>query len=273
MKRSAKLMLVLASAFSVTAVSAQVAPTDEQARERAAETVANATKIATKSLNTKRREDLEDALFSFQRKILGKIRRRAYFYDVVDGGYWVTRNEATYSTPSRRWLVAVSTDDGTAFGLEGFTDPEATFNKLMLNVGVDLNNASQAETFARFYLGAVFGNQKNIIFDEIRLRHEVEEHFVGYSNTQEPVAHKEQRYRAWWAAFKSTSVGKLEPCAQAEGNEHYRVTLKILNLTVGHAPELTQWSVKVGIDGTARLLDKHPVFPTKQRPGNPKGTY
>jgi len=266
MKRLAMLLLPLAAAFSVAvAAHAQTVLTDEQARKVAADTVAKATSNPANQLNTKRREDLEDALFSFQRKIVGHIHKAAYFYDVVNGGYQITANEATYSTPRQRWLVAVSTDDGTASGLEGFSNGEAAFDKLISKAGVEIHDATQAQNFTGFYLSAVYGNADNVIYEELRLRHKVEEHFVGYTDSQEPSAKKEQRFRTWWSAFKAKSTGRLAPTAKAEGENQYRVLLNILGMTVGRPPKLSQWSVQVRSDGTTRLLTKQPVFPASSK--------
>lgn len=266
MSRPTISVLLLAPVFSLAiAAHAQTELTDEQARKLAADAVAKATSTPGNQLNTKRREDLEDALFSFQRKIAGRIHKIAWFYDVVNGGYQITPNEATYSTPTRRWLVAVCTDDGTTSGLEGFGDGEAAFDRLISKAGVEIHNATQAQNFTRFYLSAVYGNADNVVYEELRLRHKVEEHFVGYADSQEPSVKKEQRFRTWWTAFKAKSTGQLAPTTKAEGGNQYRVLLNILDMTVGRPPELSQWSVQVRSDGTARLLAKRPVFPASSK--------
>ena len=262
------LVLLLASAFSAALLAhAQTALTDEQARKLAANTVAKVTNTPADQLNTKRREDLEDVLFSFQRKIAGRIHKAAYFYDVVNGGYQITANEATYSTPTQRWLVAISADDGTTFGLEGFSDGEAAFDELISKAGVEIHDTTQAQNYTRFYLSAVYGNADNVVYDELRLRHKVQEHFVGYADSQEPPAKKEQRFRTWWTAFKAKGSGPLAPTAKAEGKNRYRVLLNILSMTVGRPPELWQWSVQVQSDGTTRLLMKQLAFPPSSKRG------
>jgi len=254
-------MLVLTSALWVTVAHAQQALTDEQARRHAADTVAKANSSSANELNTRRREDLEDALFSFQRKIAGHIHKAAYFYDVVNGGYQITVNEVTYSTPTERWLVAVSTEDGQTFGLEGFTEGVAAFNRLMSKADVEIRNASQAQAFTSFYLGGVYGDADNVLYDDLRLRHKVEEHFAGYSDSQEPLAKKEQRYRSWWTRFKARQAGRLAPNAKPEGEDAYLVTLNVLSMTVGRPPEVSQWSVRVQSNGDTQLLGKRAVFP------------
>jgi hypothetical protein len=262
MKHSATAVLLLLSVFSVVgSAPAQSKLTDEQARKLAADTVAKAIRIPANQLNTKRREDVEDALFSFQRKIVGRIHRAANFYDVLNGGYQITAEEATYSTPTQRWLVAVSMDDGTTFGLEGFDGAEITFNRLISKAGVDIHNATQAQNFTKFYLSAVYGNAENIVYDELRLRHKVEEHFVGYADSQEPLARKEHRYRVWWAGLMARNAGQLAPNAQSDGADRYRVSVNVLSMTVGRAPELVQWLVQVQDDGTCMVLSKKAIYP------------
>jgi hypothetical protein len=262
MKHSAMLVSLLASSFFiVTAVHAQNALTDEQARKLAADTVARATGTPANQLNTRRREDVEDALFSFQRKVAGRIHRVANFYDVLNGGYQITADQATYSTPTQRWLVAVSTDAGATFGLEGFSDAETAFDRLISKSDVEIHNAAQAENFSRFYLGAVYGNSDNIVYDELRLRHKVEEHFVGYADLQEPLAQKERRYRVWWAGLKARNPAQLSPSTKSDGDNRYRVSVNILRMTVGRPPELLQWSVQVQSDGSCRVLSKKTIYP------------
>jgi hypothetical protein len=263
MKCSAILLIALASLFSLfTAANAQsAAVTDEQARKLATDAVAKATMIAANELTTKRREDLEDALFSFQRKIVGYIRKGALFYDVVNGGYQITPDEVTYRKPTQRWLVAVSTEDGATFGLEGFTDGDAAFGRLMSKAAIEVQNDSQAEAFTTFYLSAVYGSAENVVYDELRLRQKVEEHFVGYADSQEPLARKEQRYRTWWSGFKARKAGPLAPSAQAEENGRYRVLVRILGMTIGEPPELSEWSVHVQSNGSCEVRSKNSIYP------------
>lgn len=262
MKRTMILALLLASAFSVVVTArAQSGPTDEQARKLAVDAVAKVTSTPGGQLSTRRREDLEDALFSFQTKIAGHIHKAAHFYNVVDGGYQITASEVTYSKPAHQWLVAVSTADDATYGLEGFENGEAAFDKLISDAEVQIRDTTQAENFTRFYLSAVHGNADNVVYDELRLQHKIEEHFVGYANSQEPTARKEQRFRTWWTEFKAKTPGSLAPTTKAEAENQYRVTLNVLGMTVGRSPELSKWSIEVQGNGTTRLLAKQPLFP------------
>lgn len=268
MKRSA-ILLLLASVLSI-ATTAQTALSDEQARALTIDHVAKTTSISKGELNTRRLEEVEDDLFSFQTKISGQIRKGAYFYRVEDGGWHISSpTEATYSSHSLHvWYVAISTAaDHEAFGLLGFKDADTTFQHLVSRIPMQVRNASEATHFARFYLKTVYGRADNIVYDELSLRHHVEEHFIGYADSQEPVARKEQRFRNWWNGYKAKSIGSLQPSANAEGTNRYKVVMKILEMTVGLQPELSQWSVEVQSDGATRLLSKQPVFP-----GSLKGT-
>ncbi len=265
MKRTIMIVL-LASVFS-GGLAAQNTPSDEQARALATEAVSKTMGVSKSKLNTKRLEDLEDDLFYFQEKILGRIRKGAYFYRVENGGWQVTPNDVTYTAPSSQaWYVAVSTTDGETFGLFGFKDGDAAFQRLMTKVPVEIKDAVEANIFSKFYLKTVYGNAGNVVYDELRLRHNVEEHFVGYADSQEPVTKKELRFRQWWNGFKATKMtGPLAPMAKAEGNNRFRVEVKILQMTVGRPPELWGWSLEIQKDGAARLADKRPIFPTSPR--------
>ena len=269
MRRTALLvsLLLIMTFFRTTAANAQGVLTDEQGRALAIDQVAKVTTIPKAVLNTKRLEDLEDDLFSFQMKILGQIRKGAYFYRVEDGGWHITSPaEVTYSSHSSHvWYVAISTTDHEVFGLLGFKEPNASFQQLVSKIPVQVRNASEAISFARFFLKAVYGKSDNIVYDELRLRHNVEEHFIGYADSQEPVAIKEQRFRKWWNRFKAKSVGPLQPSVVVVAANRYEVRMKILEMAVGLAPELWQWSVQVQGNGMARVLAKQPILPTPSK--------
>jgi len=258
--------VVLASVLSANLGHAMTTPNDEQARALAIEVVSKATGTPKSELNTKRLEDLEDDLFAAQVKIRGQIKKGAYFYRVENGGYQITPDEVTYRPHSAQsWYVAVSTTDGESFGLYGFKDADAGFQRLISKIPIEVLNTSQAQAFAKFYLEAVYQTRASIVYDKLRLKHSVEEHFVGYTGSQESMSKKEQRFRQWWNAFEAKKVEPLGPSAKAEGNDHYRVTVKVLEMTIGRSPELWEWSLEVQKDGAARLASKRKILPTSAR--------
>lgn len=255
--------LILASSLFGGLGRVDTPPSDERARALAVEAVAKATGISPSELNTRRLENLEDDLFLSQMKIAGRIRKGAYFYEVENGGYLITPDDVTYRPHSwQRWYVAVSTTDGETFGLFRFEDANEGFRLLVTKIPVEIKDAVEARIFARFYLEAVYQRRASIVYDELRLKHNVEEHFLGYYDSRESVAKKEQRFRRWWNGFKATRVaGPLEPTVKAVGNDRYVVMMRILEMTVGRPPELWEWSVEIRRDGVSRLLGKHPLFP------------
>ena len=256
------LFLVPMFCFDVTA-GAQNRSTDEQARKLATTVVAMATNIPGSQLNTKRREDLEADLFGFQTKIVGHIQKAAHFYSVVEGGYQFTPNEVTYSPPANQWLVAVSATGDRTYGLEGFAKGEESFNELVTDASGKIRIVAEAEIFTRFYLTAVYGNADSVVYEELRLRHKAEEHFVGYSDSQEPIARMEKRFRTWWTAFKAEGPARLAPDTKIEPGEQYRVTVNVLEMTVGRPPVLWRWSIEVHGNGATKLLAKQPIFPAR----------
>jgi hypothetical protein len=257
--------IVLGLALLTCLAYAEAAPSDEQARALAIEIVAKANGISKTELTTKRMEGLEDNLFFSQEKILGRIRKGAYFYKVENGGWQITPNDVTYRAPSRSWYVAVSTTAGETFGLFGFKDANDAFSRLVGKIPVELKDAVEASIFAKFYVEAVYQARANVVYDELWLRHQAEDHFVGYADSQEPRAKKEARFRKWWSGFEAKKVGPLEPSAKAEGNDRYRVVMKVLEMTVGRPPELWEWSFEIQKNGAAGLASKRPVFPTSPR--------
>ena len=124
-----------------------------------------------------------------------------------------------------------------------------------------MRNVAEAENFAKFYLKVVYGDAGNIVYDELRLRHHVEEHFLGYADSQESVEKKEKRFRNWWSDFKARKVGSLQPETKSEPGSRYEVVMKILEMTVGLKPELWQWSLQIRSDGMTQLLSKELVVP------------
>jgi len=263
------LVVVLASAFSVSLSRAQTAPSDEEARVLAIETVAKATGISKAELTTKRMEGLEDNLFFSQVKIAGRIKKGVYFYKVENGGWQITPDEAIYrGSGSQIWYVAISTMDGEAFGLFGFKDADTAFQQLVAKIPVDVKDAIEAKIFAKFYLEVVYQTRANIVYDELWLKNQAEDHFVGYADSQEPIEKKEQRFRRWWSGFRATKIrSPLAPTARPEGNNRYRVTMKIMQMTVGLPPELWEWSVEIRKDGASCVLDKRIVFPANLKAG------
>lgn len=155
-------------------------------------------------LRLHRREDLEDDLFGFQIKILGKIARAAYFYEVTDSGFYVvTPNEAIALTSSdgyRKWLIAVSTKTGQTYDLYGFKEAQAAFNRLAQDASLQLSNETVAETYSYFFYTVIEDlAEKRVVFNERYLRHEVEDYYFGYN----PEGKARTLYEKWWRGFSN----------------------------------------------------------------------
>jgi hypothetical protein len=266
MKRAAMLLLFLMSVFYfVTPALAQNSgPNDEQARALAIDCVTKVTNISKPELNTKRLEDLEDVFFSFQIKISGRIRKGAYFYKVEEEGWHIiTPSDVTYTSGSSQvWYVGISMSDGEPFQLLGFKNADAGFQRLVSRIPVQVKDVSEAAVFANFYLGTVYGNADRVVYDELRLKHNVEEYFIGYSGSQESTAKNEKRFRDWWHGFDSRKIGPMQPSTHTEDADGYQVSMLILEKTVGLPPELWKWSVEIQKDGTSHVVSKSLVFPT-----------
>src|SRR5271155_3635933 len=98
---------------------------DGQAREKAKAAVRSAMQFpSTHFLRAVRDENMEEDLFSFQAKIKGRIAKFAYFYEVIENGFEIVSPEEVISHGSvdgtRKWLIAVSRQTGTVYGLLGF---------------------------------------------------------------------------------------------------------------------------------------------------------
>ncbi|MGH9630450.1 MAG: hypothetical protein ACRD7E_19230 [Bryobacteraceae bacterium] len=79
---------------------------------------------------------------------LGQLRLRAtrqpgdpiYFYRITDEGWFAPKPDevvvVTAQDGHREWVVAVSSTSGTVFGLYGFDDAPAVFNRLIRECGI-----------------------------------------------------------------------------------------------------------------------------------------
>ncbi len=256
-KRSAFVLLLLLTAAQY--VLGQATISDEQVRAAAEDKVSKAMEIPRSALTTRRREDLDDSLFSFQRKIAGHIHRGGFFVEVVDGGYQVTPAEATFTPPTRKWLVAVS-PDGKPYGLYGFPDALAAFNELVSSVGVDVRNESQAESFGRFCLAAVEASDSSILYDKLRLRHKAEEQFLGYMDSHTPTSVKEQQFLKWWRGFAALNVRNIAPQV-VKTDSSYTVRFNLLQLTTGRTPSIAAWVIGISAGGTCKVQSRQTVYP------------
>jgi len=266
MRRLGILVVCLIQAIWGThALPAQVTQTDEHARFLAMGAVEKASGIQIDGLNTKRREDIEETLFRFQEKVIGHFEKKVYVYEVTTGGYHISHNELEYSSSTRAWLVAVS-NDGMTFGLSGFADAGSAFNSLASKIGVNIGNSTQAELFARLYLNVVLDDAGNIVYDDLRLKHQVEEHFVGYADSEEPLAEKEARYQAWWRRFERLNLRQIAPATNCNESSVCTAVFNVLSMTIGRPPELWRYSVEVKANGMTRLMEHRQVFPLGSKP-------
>ena len=152
------------------------------------------------------------------------------------------------------------------FGLSGFADAGSAFNSLASKIGVNIGNSTQAELFARLYLNVVLDDAGNIVYDDLRLKHQVEEHFVGYADSEEPLAEKEARYQAWWRRFERLNLRQIAPATNCNESSVCTAVFNVLSMTIGRPPELWRYSVEVKANGMTRLMEHRQVFPLGSKP-------
>ncbi len=201
----ATLLLVISCLLTPAVSSAQVG--ELAAKEIAANYVRELTsQDASDPLRVSRREDWEDDLFSIQLRIVGRIAKAAYFFEVTtDGTYVLSPDKAitvTTSHGTRRYVVAVSTSTGEAFALYGLPHPEIGFQMLAVRSNLRIESDYDARNFAWLFFATVHDpTDTQIVYTVRHLRRKVEDRYYSVAGAKtERIATK------WWRRFKKSTM-------------------------------------------------------------------
>lgn len=212
-------------------------------------------------LRVHRREDLEDDLFYHQRKVIGKIAKAAYFFEVSETGEFVISPDrvmsVTVSHGESKMLVAVSAKNGQPYRLFGFKNAGAAFNDLAKDAFLLVDSVTSARLFSYFYFSVVKDlGGKLLIFQPRQLRHEVEDYFyLRYPETK-----AESLYKAWWRGYSSNKKD-IEYGADAQtDSQGYSVSLTYLR-GARNTPQLELLIFHVSPEGLIQVNEIQTVYP------------
>ena len=237
---------------------------DEQKAKELVKGVRCASSVNSKQdpLRLIRREDLEDQLFSLQEKIVGKISKAAYIFEVRTTGYFIlSPSEVVYisSVPSEPyWLAAISTQNGQIFPLLGCKDAESSFRDLIALSKIKVNSVFEAETFTLLRYQLIEDSALNrFIHNPRQLKHEIEDYFFDKLSEKQAA----EKFQAWWRGFEKTSISSELGLKSKKENESYSTSLTWLSANKG-VPELRQRSLEIFKDGVYQEQNSKVIFPS-----------
>lgn len=215
-------------------------------------------------LRVHRREDLEDDLFRFQVKVLGKIAKAAYFYEVSNEGYFVlSPSEAVYVNSEDGHvvrLVAVSTRSGEAYLLSGFSNVAQEFNRLVRDSSLRISSTKDAEMYARFCFTVISDpSSSRSIYDQRQLKHKVEDYF--FSNYAKKKA--EDSYNRWWSGFSSARLKVPFDALATESALGYETAVVAISGSPNRIPKLDVWTFQISTAGTCEMKNTRTLYPAK----------
>lgn len=217
-----------------------------------------------KPLRAHRREDLEDNLFGFQIKTVGKIAKAVYFFEMSETGYFVLSPEEAINVISNdgelKWLVAISTITGQSYTLYGFKDAELEFNKLVHATNLLITNRSDAEGFANLYFILVKDLYSNYrIYDLRSLKYKVESSFLSYYSTTKA----KRLYKTWISTFVQNKLDTNLGIMVVKIFDDYFVSMKYLNKPASKIPQLMLVNLKISHKGICIIKQNEVVYPVK----------
>ena len=257
----ATLLLVISCLLTPAVSSAQVG--ELAAKEIAANYVRELTsQDASDPLRVSRREDWEDDLFSIQLRIVGRIAKAAYFFEVTtDGTYVLSPDKAILRVSSHgtmRYVVAVSTSTGEAFALYGLPHPEIGFQLLAVRSDLRIESDYDASNFARLFFATVHDpTDSQVVYGERNLRRHVED--VYYSRRGD----KGQRIaKRWWRGFKRVSmpVDWWASAAPRGDQSGFDVSITYLIGTIDRTLQLRAICIAVKPDGELEVAGDEVIF-------------
>lgn len=213
-------------------------------------------------LRAHRREDLEDNLFAFQIKTVGKIAKAAYFFEMSETGYFVLSPEEAIRVTSNdgelKWLVAISTITGQSYALYGFKDAESEFNKLVQVADLLITSSSDAENLAGLYFTLVsdlYGNYR--VYSLRNLKYEVENCFLAYYSTTKA----KKLYKTWLSGSLHNKLNTKLDIRSVKIFSDYFVSFKYLNKSISRIPQLMLINLKVNHKGICTIRQSKAVYP------------
>lgn len=258
-------MLILAFilSFTLTAPLLCKAQVNEvQAKVMAADAVKSALKFnESKLLRVHRREDLEDDLFGLQIKIIGKIAKAAFFYEVSENGYFVVSSENAVSVNSvdgsLKWLVAISTKTGQPYHLYGFENAFLEFNRLAKDAGLQIASEADAVQYAFLFNKLVNDlDESKLVLSLRQMKHKAEDYY--FAKYSEPVANK--LFKARWSGFLSHKHQIKPGASSKKAKDGYNVTFTFLTSKDGKSLQLQACDLTIFPTGAESLVAIRAIY-------------
>jgi hypothetical protein len=198
------------------------------------------------------REDLDDALFLPQRKILGKVRKTAWFFEVTETGFEIlSPDEAVLhrsTDGARRWLVVLNPISGKLFGLYGFEDAATSFNQLVVDAGVQIKSEEAATGWATLYLQTVIGGDLgSVLSNATDLKRGIEDLVDAYrlSRPHSPSA------ASWLNQVQRAGATPVLGIQVVRDGDSFNISTDTLGASANHEPVLRRVTFKIAADGQA----------------------
>ena len=231
-----------------------------------AETTTKETFTHNKSLPLRvhRREDLEDNVFSFQRKIIGKIAKAVYIFEVTNVGHFVISPEDSIyvgsSDGQQKWLVAISINSGQPYKLFGFKNAEEEFNKLIESADIVISTSERVQLYTYLYFNLVVDlDSTTLLFSNRDLKHKSEDIFFTYN----PEKKAQKLYRDWWSRFIKAKL-LIEDVQMSNYTNSdigiYTVNFFSLDSSIERIPQITSWTLHFTQKGTILNKETKIVF-------------
>lgn len=151
-----KMQRLFIRSFSITfllisSVAATPQMSESAARERANDVVRSKLNLRPKQfLDVRRDEELEQSLALVANKQIGQY----FIYRLSSSGYEMNEKGIIHHTSidgESSYIIVVNHADGNTYRIRGFSDSLKELQKLILELGVKITSADQAEAVAQFY--------------------------------------------------------------------------------------------------------------------------
>ncbi len=218
---------------------------------------------SSRPLRVIRRQDWEDALFSLQLLVTGRIAKAALFFEVRgDGSFVLSPDEAVTivtSHGSRKWAVAVARDNGEVFGLYGLPDPELSFQQLTQHSRLSISSEADAERAAFLFFKTVKNlDGETLVYTSMQLRHRVERHY----HHKNPKRRSRSLAAKWWRRFQKhpLTVPLGVRAAQSDSGQEFVVSLAYTEAVNYESIALAVLWLKVSASGHCEVIGRDITF-------------
>jgi hypothetical protein len=177
-------------------------------------------KTGTESMNLVPTPELRDDVISLEQDFAGHLLLSDLcFYKFVPERYALNGAEISAVTvqlddDDAEYFVASSAE--RVYFLHGFESSPSSFNRLMLDLHVKVDNPDKAMSIFNFYSKVVYGNafRERIVGDRLHLISLAAEDF----RLRFPSAVRDQEFRKWWESRRFKSIAVRPPqVRKAEG--------------------------------------------------------